>query len=405
MQSRKFTWPKYNLDAVEMLPPLFTIPLSLSLQFYQAKMYFASIIFFKFKPVMYNGIEMPKKKLSSVPTIKDIARLSGVSTQTISRVINQKPDVSPETRERILEIIKQTGYQPSAVARSLIRQRSYTLGVIIAGLKYQGISQTLNGITEQADQEGYSLLLKELPSFNVTDVQPVIRSLMSHHVEAIIYAAPEVGENWRNVQTQCPRPCPPIIFLKGSPCPGFSTISVDNYLGAYLATLHLYEQGCRNIAHICGAEDWWETEERFKGWKAALKEKGLPFSTKQVVSGNWSSSSGEKAFTLLLENYPEVDGVFTANDQMALGVLHVANNNNIRIPQQLKVIGFDDLAESPYYSPSLSTIRQDLHMLGITAVKKAIESVNNSEKLTSEGMPDTIVLNPQLIVRQSTQIS
>ena len=131
--------------------------------------------------------------INNKPTIKDVARLCGVSTQTISRVLNKRPDVSPETRKRVLEVINQLGYQPSALARSLIQQRSYTLGIIIAGLKYSGISLTLNGIAEQADQEGYSLLIKELPSFDISDVQPVIRSLMSHQVEAIIYAAPECG--------------------------------------------------------------------------------------------------------------------------------------------------------------------------------------------------------------------
>ena len=345
-----------------------------------------------------------KNGFGNRPTIKDIARLCGVSTQTVSRVMNQKPDVSPETREKVLGIISQTGYQPSALARSLIQQRSYTLGVIIAGLKYQGISQTLNGITEQANEDGYSLLLEELPKFNVTDVQPVIRSLMSHQVEAIIYAAPEIGDNWRNVQVQCPRPCPPIVFLKGSPYPGISTISVDNYLGAYLATLHLYEQGCRHIGHISGQLDWWEASERLRGWKAALERTGLPIEENQCATGNWSSSSGEKAFELLLENYPEMDGVFVANDQMALATLHVANERGINVPKQLKVVGFDDLAEAPYYSPALTTVRQDLRTLGIMAVKKALDMVNGFDPRSGDSLPDTIILKPQLIIRKSSQL-
>jgi DNA-binding LacI/PurR family transcriptional regulator len=345
-----------------------------------------------------------KKSLNNSPTIKDVARLCGVSTQTISRVINQKPDVSPATRALVLKIIKETGYQPSALARSLIQQRSFTLGVIIAGLKYEGISKTLNGITEEANKEGYSLLLEELPNFNANDVQPVIRSLISHQVEAIIYAAPEIGDNWRNVRMQYPASGPRMVFLKGSPYPGISTISVDNHLGGYLAALHLYEQGCRNIAHISGETDWWETEERLKGWKTGLEKVGLPVSLRQIVAGNWSSSSGEKAFEKLLENYPEVDGVFAGNDQMALSVLHIANERGIKVPEQLKVIGFDDLAESPYYSPSLTTIRQDLRTLGIMAVKKVIEMVNQPDKPRKDALPDTIILKPELIIRESTQV-
>ncbi|MCE1253637.1 MAG: LacI family transcriptional regulator [Anaerolineae bacterium] len=339
--------------------------------------------------------------INNKPTIKDVARLCGVSTQTISRVLNKRPDVSPETRERVLEVINQLGYQPSALARSLIQQRSYTLGIIIAGLKYAGISLTLNGIAEQADQEGYSLLIKELPSFDVSDVQPVIRSLMAHQVEAIIYAAPECGNNWRNVQSQCPRPCPPMVFLKGNPYSDFSTISIDNFMGAYLATRHLLDQGCHHIAHISGPMDWWEAIEREKGWHAALEDAKLPPEDRQCALGNWSSSSGERAFYSLLESYPEVDGVFAGNDQMALSVLYVAAKKKIKIPEQLAVVGFDDLSESPYYSPSLTTIRQDLRMLGTMAVKKAIEMVNEPV-VTGDSLSDTIVIKPQLIVRESS---
>jgi DNA-binding LacI/PurR family transcriptional regulator len=343
----------------------------------------------------------PRRTSSNKATIKDVARLSGVSTQTVSRVLNDRPDVSPDTREKILEVINRLGYQPSALARSLIQRRSFTLGVIIAGLKYQGISLTLNGITEQADKDGYSLLLEELPSFNVTDVQPVVRSLMSHQVEAIIYAAPEIGENWRNVQMQCPRPCPPMVFLKGSPYPGISTISVDNYLGAYLATLHLYDQGCRNIAHISGPLEWWEATERIRGWRAALERLGIRPEEKQCIQGNWSSSSGEKVFQNLLANYPEMDGVFVANDQMALSVLHVAHEQGIPVPQKLAVVGFDDLAETPYYSPALTTVRQDLHELGIMAVKKVLQMIEPGDDPLAL-LPDTIIIKPQVIVRSSS---
>ena len=146
-------------------------------------------------------------------TIKDIARMCNVSTQTVSRVINKRPDVSPGTREAIENAIAEMGYQPSALARSLVQQRSYTLGVIIAGLKYIGVSQTLNGITEQCEASGYALLIKELPRFDTPDVVPVIEALIAHHVEGIIFAAPELNENVKIAQAQLPTFCPPIIFL------------------------------------------------------------------------------------------------------------------------------------------------------------------------------------------------
>ena len=139
---------------------------------------------------------------SKRPTIKQVAKATGVSTQTVSRVINNRPDVAPETRERILMTINELGYQPSALARSLIQQRSYTLGVVTAGLKYIGPSRTLNGITSAAEEAGYALLLKELSRFDAENVLPIFQSLLSHHVDGIIWAVPEVGENrnWINRQ-------------------------------------------------------------------------------------------------------------------------------------------------------------------------------------------------------------
>ena len=131
---------------------------------------------------------MPVK--SNRPTIKQVAAAAGVSTQTVSRVMNDRPDVSPETRERVLRVINEMGYQPSALARSLIQQRSYTLGVVTAGLKYIGPSRTLSGITSAAEQAGYSLLLIELPSFDSNHVLPILQGFISRHVDGIIWAVP-----------------------------------------------------------------------------------------------------------------------------------------------------------------------------------------------------------------------
>src|SRR5512138_1146801 len=128
-------------------------------------------------------------------TIKEVASVAGVSTQTVSRVLNERPDVSPETRKRVQDVIKALSYQPSELARSLISQRSHTLGVVTAGLRYIGPSRTLSGITAAAEASGYSVLLKELPSFHTEDIAPIFQAFLSRHVDGIIWAVPEVGEN------------------------------------------------------------------------------------------------------------------------------------------------------------------------------------------------------------------
>ncbi len=329
-------------------------------------------------------------------TIKDIARICNVSTQTISRVINKRPDVSPETREAVEKAIAEMGYQPSALARSLVQQRSYTLGVITAGLKYVGVSQTLNGITEQCESLGYALLLKELPRFDTPQIAPVIDSLIARHVEGIIFAASELNENIKIAQLQLPSFCPPIIFLKSQPNPDYTTISIDNYGGARKAVEYLQAKGRHKIGLITGPLEWLEARQRKQGWEDALKACGVTVSDEMWSQGNWSSASGEAAFAELVQKYPDMDAVFASNDQMALGVLHHAHERGMRIPQDLAVIGFDDLAEAAYFTPRLTTIRQPLRELGILAVKTLISQIDGVE------LPEnTMLLHTDLIVRES----
>jgi LacI family transcriptional regulator len=332
-------------------------------------------------------------------TIKDIASLCNVSTQTVSRVINKRPDVSPETREAIEKIIAEVGYRPSALARSLVRQRSYTLGVIIAGLKYIGVSQTLNGITEQCTESNYALLIEELPRFDTPDIVPVIETLIAHHVEGIIFAAPEINDNIKNVQAQLPSFCPPIIFLKSQPNPNYTIISIDNYGGARQAVEYLYSLGRRRIGCISGPLDWLEARQRKQGWEDALKGAGEKVSDRCWTMGNWSSSSGEAAFIELVEKYPEIDAIFVANDQMALGALHYAHQKGIHIPDELAMVGFDDLTEAAYFTPALTTVRHPLRELGNLAVKTILAQIEGK----GPGQPaSAITLQTGLVIRDST---
>ena len=335
-------------------------------------------------------------------TIKDVARASGVSTQTVSRVLNDRPDVSEDTRLRVKQIITDLNYHPSALARSLIHQRSFTLGVIIYGLKYVGVNRTLAAIIEQAQVFGYNLLIKELPNLAIEDVQPVVRDLLASEVEGIIYAVQEWGDNWRIIQEQLVEPPVPIIYLKHQPHPNFCTISVDNYSGGCLATQHLIDIGRKNIAHISGPEKWQESSARLQGWQDTLRAAGLPAEERRCVMGDWSSACGEKCFHELLQSFPQVDAIFAANDQMALGVLHSASKRGIHIPDDLAIVGFDDIAEAAYFTPSLTTIRQDFDQLGALAIKKMLQIIRYEALDEEAPIPDTVILQPQLILRESS---
>lgn len=335
-------------------------------------------------------------------TIRDVAAAAGVSHQTVSRVINNRPDVADETRRRVRQVIEELNYQPSAIARSLIRQRSYTLGVVTAGLKYVGPSRTLNGIIEQAEEMGYTLVLKELPRFETNEIQPLLNSLVARQVDGMIWAVPEIGTNRDWLEDHPPDLSAPLIFLTMRERSRTLSVSIDNYSGGCLATEHLLLQGYRHIGHISGPLDWWETRQRMAGWQDTLHQAGIQVADHQWVPGNWSAASGEQAIRDLLESYREMDALFVANDQMALGVLHAACRQGIRVPQDLAVVGFDGIRESAYYWPPLTTVYQDLHQLGCTAVRELVHAIEASHGGEAPVAPVTISLRPELIIRASS---
>ncbi len=334
-------------------------------------------------------------------TIKHVAQLARVSTQTVSRVINNRPDVAPDTRQKILDIIKQLNYRPSELARSLIHRRSYTLGVVTAGLKYIGPNRTLNGITMKAEELGYAVFLKELPSFSVENAQPILQFLLGRHVDGILWAVQEVGNNRDWLDEGLNNLPVPILFLTMAARPGVPMLSIDNFAGGMLATQHLLDAGYQHIAHLSGPLDWWEARQRKQGWQASLEKAGHRVEERFSVEGNWSSSSAQPAITQLLSSYPEMDAVFVANDQMALTVLHMAYERGIRVPFDFAVVGFDDIAESAYFCPALSTINQNQHQLGCLAVQQLVHKVEAAYRNESVE-PGNTLLMPELVIRKSS---
>lgn len=343
-------------------------------------------------------------RLGKRATIKQVAREAGVSTQTVSRVINDRPNVAAETRQHVLEVVERLGYQPSAVARSLSRGRSHALGVVTAGLKYIGPSYTLNGITERAQQIGYSLLLEELPRFDTPKVGPILDALLARRVDGIIWAVAEVGRNRDELFERLDGLPVPIVLLTMHQRDDVSIVATDNYAGGRVAVEHLIAQGYEHIGHVAGPMDWWESQQRKAGWEDPLREAGRPVEDNHWTEGDWSSESGERAFLQLLDQYPEIDAVFSGNDQMALGILKVACRRDLAVPGELGVVGFDDIAESAYFWPPLTTVRQDLPRMGKVAVDQIVAAIEAADDTGSTYEPTSILLKPELVVRASSVV-
>jgi len=335
-------------------------------------------------------------------TIRQVARAARVSSQTVSRVINDRPDVAPDTRRRVQEVIRKLVYRPNALARSLIRQRSHSMGVVAMAGEFYGPSHTLVGIEQKIRQLGYTLLLDLLHHPETENVERILNRLLSQQVDGIIWAVPEIGNNRAWLSQKKLRLSVPMIFTNMAVQPGLSIVAIDNQLGGCLATRHLIEKGYRQIGIITGPLDWWEARQRKLGWEEALQAAGLPVDPRFAVEGNWSASSGEQCIRRLVEQFPEIQAIFASNDQMALGVLQATHAAGRRVPDDLGVVGFDNIPESAYFWPALSTIEQPLIELGHQAVQRLSQIIDAAQQDGSPVKPELITLTPSLVVRQSS---
>ena len=337
-----------------------------------------------------------------MPTVKDVASKANVSPGTVSNVLTGKRPVALTTRERVLRVIEELGYQPNILARSLINRRSETIAVVASGLEYFGPSQAVTGIEREADSSGYSVILELVPWLDSKQAKRALSMLAGRQVDGIIWAVPEISNNRDWVRDEDLSRLPPIVFLSMEPRPGLTVVTAGNREGAYMATVHLLEQGRRRVALISGPADWWEVRERTKGWGDALGEAGLPCDESMFVTGDWYASSGEFGLQTLLERHPSIDAVVAGNDQMALGVLRAARLAGRRVPDDLAVVGFDNIPESAYFWPPLTTVDQHLRDVGSAAVRLLNQLID--ARLTGEPAPEpgAATLRPELIVRESS---
>lgn len=343
-------------------------------------------------------------------TIKEVAEAAGVSTQTVSRVVNNHPDVSPETLQRVQQIIKETGYAPNALARSLIQGRSHTLGVVAYGLDYFGPSRILTGIEQQAAEMGYSIFLNLIHQPETADVDALLDSLSARQVDGIIWAIPEIGHNRAWVEASNFNFRVPAMFVSGmEQAASLPLVGVDNRAIGRLATEHLLAGGAKKVGIISGPLSWWESQERQRGWREALEARRIKVDSRMMVTGDWQPRSGEQGLYQLLAQCPDIDAVFASNDQMALGALHAAHRLGRRVPQDLSIMGVDNTPEAAHFWPPLTTVRQRLREAGALVVQEIDQLIQGSKPATSSSDAQNgagsqvTLLQPELIVRESTR--
>lgn len=297
----------------------------------------------------------------------DVARLAGVSHQTVSRVLNGHANVRPATRERVLEAIRQLDYHPNTSARALVTRRARTIGVMSFDTRLYGPASTLLAIERAARAEGYAVTLISIPTLDRDSVRTAVRSLAGQAVDGAIVIAPRerAAHGLGDL-----RPELPVVAVEAGHASEIPVVSVDQAAGARLATEHLLTLGHKTVWHVAGPADWLEASERIDGWHAALDDAGRP--AVPIVRGDWSPRSGYEAGLELLDK-PRLTAVFAANDQMALGVMHAFHERGIRVPDDVSVVGFDNIPESAYFTPSLTTVHQDFDEVGRRGVRLLID--------------------------------
>jgi LacI family transcriptional regulator len=336
-------------------------------------------------------------------TLQDVAKRAGVSTKTVSRVVNNQGELSEATRRRVQAAIEELGYRPNILARSLVNQRSNTLAVVAWGIDYYGPSRTVLGIEQKSDELGYSLFLNLIARPGDNNIDRILDSLIARRVEGIVWAVPEVSDNRTWINAAQLDNLPPIVFLSMQARSGLASVSIDNRDGGFQATHHLISQGRRRIGLITGPLAWWEARERYAGWQMALEQAGLEPAPSLIVEADWSAASGAAAMRTLLEREPQIDALFACSDQIALGALGVAHATGRRISQDIAVAGFDNIPESEFFWPPLTTIYQHLVDIGCLAVENLHRVIEARHKGRADGEPVAISQIPELVIRESSQ--
>jgi DNA-binding LacI/PurR family transcriptional regulator len=301
----------------------------------------------------------------------DVARVAGVSHQTVSRVLNDLPNVHPGTRKRILEAIEELGYRRNLSARALVTRHSRVLGVVSFDTTLYGPASTVHGIEQAARAAGYFISIVSLKAITRDSVKEAIQYLAGQGIDGIIVVAPQrqAAEALTSVPDDIPA-----VAVEGGRARKVPVVSVDQVGGARLAVQHLLDLGHETVWHIAGPEDWLEAEGRLKGWRETLEAAGR--TVPEVLPGDWSPRSGYEAGRRLP---PGVTAVFVANDQMALGLLRSLSERGVRVPEEVSVVGFDDLPEAEFFSPPLTTVRQDFALVGRHSIELLLDQLDQAD--------------------------
>jgi DNA-binding LacI/PurR family transcriptional regulator len=326
-------------------------------------------------------------------TLRDVADYAGVSYQTVSRVINNHPYVAEDTRTRVLEAIQTLGYRPNRVAQSLAGGRSHTLAVITFGMDYYGPAQMIIHIEHATRDAGYDLIFSNISEARSENIRTAMERLGRWQVDGMILITPVPGIDYEHIAGW--NADTPIVLMDaplGSTTP---SVVVDQGFGSRLVTQHLIDLGHQLLCEISGPLNWFGAVARHVSWLKTLQEAGL--NPGKSIEGDWTAMGGYRAAQRLLAQGQPFTALVAGNDQMALGAIRALHEAGLRVPEDVSVVGFDDIPEASCFAPPLTTVRQDFDLLGKQGIDYLVQRIENPDIPAVQH-----VIYPQLLLRAST---
>lgn len=324
----------------------------------------------------------------------DVAAIAGVSHQTVSRVLNNHPNVREETRARVLAAIAELGYRPNRAAKALVTGRSQTIGVVTLNSTLYGPASLLAAIASASTDSGFALSVSVVRRVDKESILEAVERHVDQRVAGIVVIAPtdSAADAVRSVSSDVP-----LVLIDGDPDLGRPLVTVDQVEGGRTATRYLLERGHRTVWHVSGPADWFDSRGRVEGWRDALRAAGREIPP-VVAAADWSAASGYRAGSTLC-GMPEVTAVFAANDHLALGILRALHDGGRRIPDDVSLVGFDDVPESGYFLPPLTTVRPDFDAVAGLSLRVLLDLLDGDP----DAVPAVHSIAPVLVERASVR--
>lgn len=326
------------------------------------------------------------------PNIYDVAKLAGVSHQTVSRVINNAGYIKDDTRTKVQSAMEALGYVPNAAARALVTSKTKIVGILVSDIVYHGPAGMMHAMEKEARRGGFFAISASVDPQDGKSISQGIEHLRRLGIEGLVVITPQSDsvQAVERLVTDIP-----VVFID-SPNPSKEwSAELDNFAGAKRATEHLISLGHKKIVHVSGPAGWFVSAPRSDGYAAAMKNAKLE---PKVFSGDWTSPTGYEIGRDIDLDSDKVTAIFAANDHLALGLMRAIRQRGYAIPERVSIIGFDDVPEAAYYEPPLTTMRPDFAELGRVAMEMMVGQINSEAARLAE------TLVPELIVRESTAI-